>query len=128
MELQEVIRIHLERAEDHRPDAHKSHLMYCDQETFEKLDNETELKKALMKNEVEVREVRDDLRVEALKCFGRHGRPEKGCPDWCDESKTIGRKIGVPPEKRQYLCMYCPVGSYVAYQERKAMGMYDSKS
>lgn len=126
MELIEMIRIHLERSPDPRPESHISNIYRCDQETYDKLDGETGIKKELMKNEVSVRELRDDLKVEALKCFQRHGSPKGSCIDWEDESKTIGLKIGVPKEKRQYLCHYCPVGSgYVATQQRIQMGMYD---
>ena len=44
--------------------------------------------------------------------------------DWCDESKTIGRKVGVPVDKRQYLCMYCPAAEYPTYKERLKLGLY----
>jgi len=126
MELQEIIKMHLARAQDPSPESHMSQIFRCDQETYDKLDGETGIKKELMKNEIEVREVRDDLKVEALKCFQRHGAPKGSCIDWLDESKVIGRKTGVPKENWQYLCHFCPVGSgYVATQERKAMGMYD---
>lgn len=106
------------------PDNCKALIFRTDQETASKLDVETALKNELKEHDVYIRDFRDDLKVEALKCFNRHDRPKGGCMDWCDESKTIGRKIGVPPSKRQYLCMYCPVGSWVAEQERAAMGMY----
>ena len=73
----------------------------------------------------EVREVRDDLKVEALKCFSRHSSPKQGCIDYEDESKTIGRKIGVPQAHRQYLCHYCPAQAFVTHGIRKKKGMYD---
>ena len=126
MELQEIIKMHLGRAQDPSPESHMSQIYRCDQATYDALDGETGIKKELMKNEIEVREVRDDLKVEALKCFQRHGAPQGSCIDWEDESKTIGRKVGVPKANRQYLCHYCPVGSgYVAHKERTQMGMYD---
>jgi hypothetical protein len=31
----------------------------------------------------------------------------------------------VPPEKRQYLCMYCPAAEYYTHRQRVEMGMYD---
>jgi len=126
MELQEIIKMHLGRAQNQSPDAHMSQIFRCDQATYDALDGETGIKKELMKNEIEVREIRDDLKVEALKCFQRHGAPKGSCIDWEDESKTIGRKVGVPKEQWQYLCHFCPVGSgYVATKERTALGMYD---
>lgn len=126
MELIEIINRHLGQAVNPDPDAHKSVIFRCDDATWEKLGDETAVKKELMKNEIEVREVRDDLKVEALKCFQRHGRPADMCIDYEDDSKTIGRKIGVPKANRQYLCHYCPCTSYVVHQNRKAKGMYDS--
>ena len=107
------------------PDNCKALIFRTDPETASKLDMETAIKNELKEQDVYIREVRDDLKVEALKCYNKHDRPEGGCIDWCDESKTIGRKTGVPKEHRQYLCMYCPVGSWVATQERLKMGMYD---
>jgi hypothetical protein len=78
-----------------------------------------------MKNEWEVRALRDDLKVDALKCFNRHNRPANGCIDYEDASKAIGRTIGVPKENRQYLCHYCPAQEYVTHKNRIAKGMYD---
>ena len=125
MELLEIINRHLGKASDPRPESHPSHLMRVDQETYDKLNGETEIQKALMDNEITVRELRDDLKVDALACFNRHGRPSEMCPDYEDDSKVIGRKIGVPKEKRQYLCHYCPCSAYVVHKVRKAKGMYD---
>ena len=126
-ELREIIDRHLGQAADPRPESHESQIFRCDRETASKLDMETEVKKELMKNEIEVREIRNDLKEEALKCFGSHGRPSADCLDYCDESKTIGRKIGVPKNKRMYLCMFCPVQEYYQYKIRGAKGLYSSK-
>lgn len=106
------------------PDNCKATIFRTDPETASKLDMETVLKNELKEQDVYIRDFRDELKVDALKCFNKHDRPKGGCIDWCSEEKTVGRKIGVPPDKRQYLCMYCPVGSWVAEQERSAMGMY----
>lgn len=125
MELIELCNRHLGQAANPDPDAHKSIIIRCDQNTWDKLGDETQIKKELAKNEWEVRELRDDLKVEALKCFTRHNSPKMGCIDYEDESKTIGRKIGVPKENRQYLCHYCPVQSFVTHNIRKKKGMYD---
>lgn len=125
MELIELCNRHLGQAEDPRPESHMSLILRCDEDTWEKLGDETAIKKELAKNEWNVRELRDDLKVEALKCFNRHNRPDKGCPDYEDPSKTIGRTINVPPQNRQYLCHYCPANAHVMYKNRLAKGMYD---
>jgi hypothetical protein len=106
------------------PDNCRASIFRTDPETASKLDMETVLKNELKEMDVYIRDFRDELKVDALKCFNKHDRPKGGCGDWCTEEKTIGRKIGVPPNKRQYLCMNCPVGSWVAEQERIQMGMY----
>lgn len=125
MELQELVKRHLGQAPDPNPDSHISLIFRVDEATWEKLGDETVVQKELLKNEWQVRELRDDLKVEALKCFNRHNRPSSGCPDYEDDSKTIGRKIGVPKEHRQYLCHYCPAQEHVTHALRKAKGMYD---
>jgi hypothetical protein len=125
MELQEVIRKHKERNSHIDPDDFRGLMFSCDQETWDKLGDETQVRRELMKNEWDVREVRNDLKVDAVKCFERHNRPSQGCPDYEDDSKIIGRKIGVPPEHRQYLCHYCPAQEYVTHQLRLKKGMYD---
>jgi hypothetical protein len=125
MELQELINRHLGQAPNPDPDAHISLIFRVDEKTWETLGDETVVQKELLKNEWQVRELRDDLKVEALKCFNRHNRPSKGCPDYEDDSKTIGRKIGVPKEHRQFLCHYCPAQEYVTHALRKLKGMYD---
>lgn len=125
MELIEIIKRHLGQAQDPDPDSHKSIIIRCDEKTWEKLGDETKIKEELAKNEWEVREIRDDMKVEALKCFNRHNRPSGMCPDFEDSSKTIGRTIGVPKENRQYLCHYCPASAYVIHKVRKAKGMYN---
>ena len=125
MELQELVKRHLGQAQNPNPDEHVSLIFRIDQDTFDKLGDETKVQKELLKNEWMVRELRDDLKVEALKCFTRHMRPTKGCIDYEDESKTIGRKVGVPKENRHYLCHYCPAQEFVTHKNRLAKGMYD---
>ena len=103
-----------------------SALIYrTDAETAKKLDTETAVKNELAKNDVFIRDTRDELKVDALKCFNRHNRPKQGCIDWCAEDKTVGRKTGIPKEKRQYLCMYCPAAEYYTHRERIQLGLYD---
>lgn len=125
MELQELIKRHLGQAKDPTPEAHQSLIFRVDESTWEKLGDETAVQKELLKNEWQVRELRDDLKVEALKCFQRHGAPKGMCIDYEDEEKTIGRKIGIPKENRQYLCHYCPASAFVTFKNRQAKGMYD---
>lgn len=127
MELIELCNRHLGQAGDGRPESHPSMIFRCDEATAAKLDMESEVKKELMNNHVWVKDYRDELKVEAMKCFNRHNRPKEGCLDWRDESKTIGRKTGVPKDKRQYLCTYCPVSTYYQTQHFIKTGAYDRK-
>ncbi len=124
MALIDVIDRHLQQSDDPRPESHLSLIFRTDDETASKLDLETAIKKELADQDIFVRELRDDLKVDALKCFNRHNRPSNGCPDYGDESKIIGRKVGVPTDKRQYLCMYCPAQEHVTHQLRIRKGMY----
>ena len=125
MELLENIDRHIGKAQDKRPESHISMIFRCDDETAGKLDAETAVKSELAKNHIWIKDYRDELKVDAVKCFNAHNRPKQGCIDWCIESKTIGRKTGVPVNKRQYLCMYCPAASFYAHKERIELGLYD---
>lgn len=124
MALIDIIDRHLQQASDPRPESHLSLIFRTDAETASKLDVETALKKELEANNFFIKELRDDLKVDALKCFSRHNRPANGCPDYGDQSKAIGRTQGVPPDKRQYLCMYCPAQEHVTHQLRIKKKMY----
>lgn len=119
-ELEEVIQAHMERSSRERhPSAHPSQLFSVDDADAAILDVESELVERLSKEQVFIKETRDDLKLEALKCFSRHNRPKAGCPDWKTEAKIVGRKTGVPPPWRKYLCEMCPVASYVEFKERQ---------
>ena len=96
-----------------------------DADTASKLDVETALKNELQEQDVYIRDFRDELKVDALKCFNRHNRPNQGCIDWCNDDKTIGRKTGIPKDTRQYVCMYCPAAEYYTHRQRKELGLYD---
>lgn len=124
MELIDVLERHKARYPDH--ENWRGLIFRTDKETASKMDVETALRKELADHDVFIKDFRDELKVDALKCFNRHNRPSNGCIDWCIESKTIGRKIGVPVDKRQYLCMYCPAAAYYAHRERKELGIYES--
>ena len=123
IELREIIERHNARVPD--PDNYRALIYRTDAETAKKLDSETAVKSELAKNDVYIKDTRDELKLDALKCFSRHNRPKDGCIDWCIESKTIGRKTGVAPEKRQYLCMYCPAAEHYAHRQRIELGLYD---
>lgn len=125
MSLIDIIDRHLAKAADPRPESHISLIFRCDDETAAKLDVETTLKSELAKYNVEVHEMRDDFKTEALACFDRHSRPKQGCIDYEDDSKTIGRRVGIPKDKRMYLCHFCPAQDFVTHSLRVKKGMYD---
>jgi len=122
MELLDLLERHKARHQDF--ESWRALIFRTDKETATKLDAETAIKNELKSHDIFIKDFRDELKVDALKCFNRHNRPNKGCPDWCDESKTIGRKVGIPVDKRQYLCMYCPAAEYPTYKERLKLGLY----
>jgi len=123
MELRELCDRHNAQIPD--PDNCRALIYRTDPDTASKLDVETAIKKELKEQDVYIRDFRDELKVDALKCFNRHNRPKQGCIDWCSEDKTIGRKVGIPKEARQYVCMYCPVAEYYTHRVRVEKGMYD---
>lgn len=126
MELIETIDRHMDRSPRERhPDAHPAQLFRLSDADASILDLESTMVKALSDEQVFIKEIRDDLKSEALKCFSRHNRPTQGCPDWKSESKTIGRKTGVPVAYRKYLCELCPVASHVEFKTRQASGFYN---
>lgn len=118
MELAEVIRIHKERS-PLPPESHMAQLFRVSDEEAAILDVESKLVETLSKEQLFIKETRDDLKVEALRCFDKHNRPGGDCPDWKDESKVIGFKKGIPPDKRRYLCEYCPVAARMKFRERE---------
>ena len=126
MELIETIDRHMEHSSRAKhPDAHPSQLFRLSDEDAERLDVESEVCRALSDEQIFIKEIREEFKDEAMKCFNRHGRPDEGCIDWKDESKVIGRKKGVPAAYRKYLCECCPVNSYVEFKTRKAAGLYN---
>lgn len=123
MELREICNRH--NAQVANPEACKATIFRTDQETSKKLDMETILTNKLKDHDVYIKDFRNELKTDALKCYSRHNRPKQGCIDWCIDEKTIGRKTGIPKSKRQYLCMYCPVAEYYTHRERIDLGLYD---
>lgn len=65
--------------------------------------------------------------ADALKCYGKHGRPEGGCIDWQIDKKRIGNptKAGWQIGPKIYLCDFCPVATWVKTQQRSQAGAYD---
>ena len=122
-ELRELCDRHNAQVPD--PENCRALIFRTDAETATKLDVETALKNELKEQDVYIRDFRDELKVDALRCFNRHSRPSQGCIDWCNDDKTIGRKTGIPKDKRQYLCMYCPAAEYYTHRQRIELGLYD---
>lgn len=125
MELIDLIDRHLQRATDPRPESHPAQIMRVDEKSAKELDIESEVQKKMAEQGVFIREVRDDLKLDALKCYNKHSRPQGGCMDWENKSKAIGRTYGIPEQDRQYLCHLCPVASHVAFKQRQKAGAYD---
>jgi len=123
MELIDILERHKARNQDY--DNWRALIFRTDKDTADKLDAETAIKNELKRHDIIIKDFRDELKVDALRCFDKHNRPDRGCVDWCDESKTVGRKIGVPKEKRQYLCMYCPAAEWYTHKQRQMLGLYD---
>lgn len=127
MELREIIDRHLAMAVDPRPESHLATLFRVSDKEASLMDVESALQKELKDINVFIRETRDDMKLDAVKCFNAHNRPAGGCPDWENDSKVIGRKIGVPRSDWQYLCHFCPAAQHVVFKARQAKGMYDKK-
>lgn len=126
MELRHIIERHLAMATDPRPESHKANVFFIEDKDADIIDVESAVQKKLAEQGVFIKETRDDLKLDAIKCFNKHMRPKGGCLDWLDDSKIIGRKTGVPKENRQYLCNYCPAAEHYVHRARKAKGMYGS--
>lgn len=124
MELHEVIQRHVGQSQEKDPGKHLSNLFDVADDDAALIDVESAMQKQMSDVGVFIRETRDDLKVEALKCFNKHNRPKGGCIDWEDKSKIIGRKQGVAREDLQYLCKFCPVNSHVEFKDRQKKGLY----
>jgi hypothetical protein len=123
-ELKELVDRHLGAAPDPRPESHMSQLFRVDDEDLEKMDDAT-LKKALEDDlDMQISEFREDFKEQAMTCYQLHNRPTGGCADYCDESRVLGRKTGIDPANRAYLCYYCPVKVWVENKRNEAGGMF----
>lgn len=80
-------------------------------------------------------DTRDQLRADAMKCWGEHRRPKGQCPDYMSDSKRIlpptraeRKEAGLPPPKESgvaiYQCAACPVHIYNITKRRAELGMY----
>jgi hypothetical protein len=99
-----------------------------DQETYEKLDVVTELKKELSKQTGQFFEEATYYRDEAAKCYNSHGNPQGSCIDYLDDSKRIGSSH-VPKKYQTFLCHLCPIQqSYINVEVRRRAGLYDPKN
>lgn len=125
VELLDAIATHLGKAADPRPESHESQLMRVDDADLELLDDES-LRNAISNElDIELSEIRDDYKEQAMQCYNLHMRPKGGCIDWCTESRAIGRTKGVSPKNKSYLCYFCPVNSWVEDQKNIKSGMFD---
>lgn len=102
-------------------------VMPVSQETYERMDVVTEVKKELGSLTDKIWEESTYYKDEALKCYNAHGNPTlpgSGCIDYCSDEKQIG-----PTTKKKkhqtYLCHMCPyMQTYVAQEMRDKAGLY----
>lgn len=72
-----------------------------------------------------LKEEREMLKEDAVKCYDKHNRPtynigySLGCIDYKSKEKAIGRTAGLPPEQWNYVCDFCPYHSYVEHAKFK---------
>jgi len=123
-ELKEMVDRHLGKAADPRPESHDSSLFLVDDDDLALMSNE-QLNDALSNDlDVQIGEFRDDFKDQAMQCYQLHSRPKGTCRDWKDESRVLGRKAGVPPTERAYLCSYCPVSVHMETRVNLKKGLY----
>jgi len=109
------------------PDIQKWDLAYIDKLTWEATDVVKQIQTGLKDSHGLMYTERDQLKDDAMRCFGDHHRPKDSCPDVFSESRLIGNhesQQGMPPNQRMYLCHLCPfVHGYVIPKVRRAKGM-----
>jgi hypothetical protein len=81
MELIDVLERHKARHQDH--DKWRGLIFRTDKKTASKLDAETAIKNELKSHDLYIRDFRDELKTDAIKCFNKHNRPNTGCIDCC---------------------------------------------
>lgn len=102
-----------------------------DQDTWERVDVVTEIKKELSEATGEQFAESEYYKEEALKCYNAHGNPDlkSPCIDLFSEDKKIGRTKGVPNSEAIYLCHMCPyVQAHVVSKLRARNKLYDPKA
>jgi len=118
-----------EHADIHIPDFQKYDLAFIDRDTWQAYDVVAQIKEGMSKDHGVMYAERDQLKDDALKCYGEHHRPKTSCIDVFSESKLIGSKESrhhLAPDERMYLCHLCPfVHGYVVPQIRLKRGDYD---
>lgn len=102
--------------------------------TWEKLDVETEFRKAALENQVWIKDYRDQIGEDAVRCHRAHNQPAwpgTPCIDYKSDAKRLGGGLSVKvslrrrdPAKLQYLCTYCPYESTVTTAKRVEKGAY----
>ena len=124
--LNDVIYEHLNtRGRNPSPDAHGALLVFIEDAELALIDPKR-LQQAVMDDELEtfLKEERENMKEDAMRCFNLHGRPSGGCTDWCSKSRAIVRTTGIEPKDQTYLCFYCPVASHVATEMHYQAGLY----
>lgn len=105
---------------------HKA-LMYGISDDELALIDSSALEQAVHDNRLEsfLREEREMLKEDAIKCYDKHNRPtynigySLGCIDYRSKDKAIGRTTGLAPEEWSYVCDFCPYHSYVEHAKHK---------
>jgi hypothetical protein len=94
----------------HRPDAEKWDIAVVDNLTWQATDVVRHMKTSLEDSHGVMYSERDQLKDDAMKCFGEHHRPKDSCMDVFSESKLIGNHESqrhIPKSERMYLCHLC---------------------
>lgn len=117
--LKEAIRQHYDKT-THDDHAHKARLFRIEDDELALFEGKA-LEDAMLENRLDsfLRDERSNIKEDALRCFNLHNRPHLGCIDYKDESKVLMRTKGLPKEKWVYKCDFCPVNSYVEWQQNK---------
>lgn len=109
---------------------HKANLFGISDDELSLID-ESRLQQAVHDGRLEefLKEEREQLKHDALRCYNLHNRPTvgvgygTGCADYRTKSRAIGRTAGLPPEQWNYVCDFCPYHSYVEHAQRKKSGL-----
>ena len=78
------------------------------------------------KANVDVYDLRDEVKDDALHCFAKHGNPAwpgKKCRDYKSDSKRLGSK-NTPKAYQRHMCDFCPYEETVRVEKRWRAGQY----